>query len=473
MVTLIIVLAIASFFRLYNTTEVPPGLYPDEAMNGNNALEVLETGEWKVYYPENNGREGLFINIQALLLSLTGVNEPWILRLPSAIFGVLTVLGFYLMLRELLLLTKMRGVQTIVLAGSFFMATSVWHIIFSRIGFRAVMAPLFLVWGIYFLALALRKRRLSWAFLAGIPFGLGMYTYIAYRPMPILAVVLAFFCHRQKDVWRALLGTAVVAMIIALPLLLFFYQSPQEFLGRTGQISVFNSETPFMDLTQNTALTLGMFNIHGDSNWRHNIAGEPQLFWPVGILFILGFILAIRRRSAFDWLMMIWFVLALLPVVISNEGMPHALRAILILPPVMSFAGTGFLWIWQTLANRLRPQVLYSLLALGALMLIVHTYTAYFVTWAESPHVARAFSAEYVELGRAINAVPPSESKLVVVRAGGVPVRGLSMPAQTVMFITDSFTAAKQNEKNIRYMTDAEYKTLEGVVSSEHVFFID
>ncbi len=48
------VLIIASFFRLYNLKSVPPGLYPDEAMNGSNALEAIETGEYKIFYPENN-----------------------------------------------------------------------------------------------------------------------------------------------------------------------------------------------------------------------------------------------------------------------------------------------------------------------------------------------------------------------------------------------------------------------------------
>ena len=52
---LLIILIIASFFRLYNlsgTNSVPPGLYPDEAINGNNASEALDTGNFKVFYPK-------------------------------------------------------------------------------------------------------------------------------------------------------------------------------------------------------------------------------------------------------------------------------------------------------------------------------------------------------------------------------------------------------------------------------------
>ena len=89
---LILILVIATFFRLWQIQTIPPGLYPDEAMNGNNALEALDTGDFKVFYSENNGREGLFINIQAIFLWLFG-NKPWVLRLPSVIFGLFTVLG--------------------------------------------------------------------------------------------------------------------------------------------------------------------------------------------------------------------------------------------------------------------------------------------------------------------------------------------------------------------------------------------
>jgi predicted membrane-bound mannosyltransferase len=61
---LFLIVSIALFLRTYHLTELPPGLYPDEAMNGDNTMHALHTGAWSVFYPENNGREGLFINIR-------------------------------------------------------------------------------------------------------------------------------------------------------------------------------------------------------------------------------------------------------------------------------------------------------------------------------------------------------------------------------------------------------------------------
>src|ERR1035438_1650811 len=93
-IPLVLILAIAAFLRLYRLESVPPGLYHDEAMNGNNALEVLESGRVAPFYPENGGREGLYINVETLFVHFLG-NKPWVLRLPAAIFGILTVWGVY------------------------------------------------------------------------------------------------------------------------------------------------------------------------------------------------------------------------------------------------------------------------------------------------------------------------------------------------------------------------------------------
>ena len=94
------------FFRFWHITDTPPGLYPDEAMNGNNAAQALETGAFRVFYAENNGREGLFINLQAISLWLFG-HEPWALRVVSAILGTITVLGIYLLFLKFLLHSQM------------------------------------------------------------------------------------------------------------------------------------------------------------------------------------------------------------------------------------------------------------------------------------------------------------------------------------------------------------------------------
>ncbi|MDE2079675.1 MAG: glycosyltransferase family 39 protein [Patescibacteria group bacterium] len=505
-----LVLIIAAFLRFYHFTLLPPGLYPDEAMDGNNAVEALHTGDLKVYYPENNGREGLFMNMQALLMRATGVmNEPWILRLPSAIFGLLTVLGIYFLAAELFS-------PAVGLFSSFLVATSFWHIMFSRIGFRAILAPFFLTWALYLFLSSLKHaveneegshkksgvlnsksetisksqsvnpKRVSClefrasclAALGGLLYGLGFYTYISYRVSPLLFLLFIPFLWRDKKFWRTAAIFVGAAFLVALPIGLYYLHHPADFFGRTSEISVFASPTPLKDLAGNILKTALMFNWRGDENWRQNYAGAPELFWPVGILFLIGLALAIKNlfsktgRQAPDsernpsrglrvlsenqkleiGILLLWLLLAALPVVISDEGIPHALRAILMIPPVFILAALGGAWLYAFLARFCTPLILKSALAAFVLMLAAQAYYAYFDAWGGNPNVQGAFAADYAEIGRTINDLPPAMPKYVVVDAGGVLVRGIPMPAETVMFITGTYLPEGQRAKNVHYV---------------------
>ena len=84
-ILLLLILAIAAGLRFYALPTTPPGLFVDEAMDGANALEALETGHFSVFYPEDNGREGLYVNVAAPFVSVLG-NQAWVLRIPAAIF---------------------------------------------------------------------------------------------------------------------------------------------------------------------------------------------------------------------------------------------------------------------------------------------------------------------------------------------------------------------------------------------------
>ncbi|MFA4999378.1 MAG: glycosyltransferase family 39 protein [Parcubacteria group bacterium] len=469
---LLSVIIIASFFRLYNLKSVPPGLYPDEAMNGNNAIEAIEIKNWKVFYPENNGREGLFINIQSFFLETFGVNEPWVLRLTSALFGILGIVGIFFLASELFKKDKNR--LGLALLSSFLMAGSFWHINFSRIGFRAIMAPTILVWASYFLLIAFQEKDKLWknmlfALLSGLVYGLGFHSYISYRATPIvIAVPLVFFLikfikERKFKKFAAIAGIFFAgAIIAAYPLISYFIQNPADFFGRTSQISVFASVSPIKDLAVNTLKTALMFNFAGDMNWRHNFSGSPELSISVGIFFLVGIcllgkkILTRSRELMPEWFLFVWIVVSLLPVIISNEGIPHALRAIITIPAIMMTSAIGMYYLGEKLrawfyAAR-QGKILFKI-CVGIIFsfLIMEPFIAYFVLWAKNPNVTQAFNADYVEIANTIKVLPKEAEKYIVVLANGVDVRGIPMPAQTVQFLTNSFTEKDMEKNHIRY----------------------
>ena len=473
-IPLLLILIIAAFFRFFLITEIPPGLYPDEAMNGNNALEAIKTGEYKIFYPENNGREGMFINIQAFFLTLIQKNEPWVLRLPSAIFGILTVLGIFFLAKELFRNSK------VALLSSFLLATSFWHINFSRIGFRAIMAPLLLTWGIYLLLISFHKGKLLIPILAGFIYGLGFHTYIAYRITPLIFIPILWH-YRHHENFKKITALFLLATFLAfLPLGLYFFENPKDFFGRTTQVSIFAGESPLKDLALNSLKTLGAFNFVGDWNWRHNYAGNSLLFWPAGIIFLIGLGIAIisiiknynsKSKNNYDsteveyakilrfafCILILWLIITSLPVVVSNEGIPHSLRMILMIPPVFILAGYGGIKLFEFLVAKsyeaqLRKIWAYALVLLFLGIILYKPYQTYFIKWGKNKEVENAFAKNYVEIGKEINKLPLEIPKYIIVEAKGTDVRGFPMPTQTVMFLTDSFRKEGQIKKNIHYI---------------------
>ena len=96
----ILILTAGIFLRFWKLDVLPPGIQYDEAYNGIDAIHANETGDYKIFYPENTGREGLHINVTAFFIKLFGVSSLS-LRLANAMWGSLTLVGFYFFLREL------------------------------------------------------------------------------------------------------------------------------------------------------------------------------------------------------------------------------------------------------------------------------------------------------------------------------------------------------------------------------------
>jgi 4-amino-4-deoxy-L-arabinose transferase-like glycosyltransferase len=389
---LILILAYAAFLRLYRLADLPPGLYRDEAANGTDARRGFA-----IFYPANNGREGLFIDIQAVSIAAFG-NEPWALRLPSAVFGVLTVGGLYLLGAELF------GEEAGLLAA-FFLATSFWHLNFSRIGLRAISAPCFLVWSLWLLLTGMRRARSLLLVFAAIVYGLGFYTYIAYRITPLL---IAIVLYRMRASRRAsLLFTATAALTIA-PLAIYFALHPAALTEYPERISVLHHSQPAWEVVLNVWRTFRMFFRHGDPNWRHNAAYRAELYWPVAALFAAGVILSVMWRRKFVYAIpLVWLFVAAIPVVLSGDTLPHALRSLLMAPAVFLLAAIA---AREAMARVRLPA---AAIAVIAVWLAWEPYHTYFEVWAKNPNVAEAFDIEAVQLARRLRQTPGEKTVLV------------------------------------------------------------
>ncbi len=490
----LLIVSVAVFFRLYHLSETPPGLFFDEAVEGNDASLALESDNFSVFYPDNNGREGLLVALEATSIKFLG-HTAMALRIVSAIIGILTVIGLYLLVKQIF------QWQIATFTGILF-ASSFWHVMFSRIGFRAILAPFCLVWGSYFLWKALQRGHKFDFAIAGFFWALGFYTYISFRIMPMIVLITLFgywqfikdhfnhesYIHARTRLISGIGMFMIVFAIVSLPIFNYFYNNPGDFWGRIDQLSIFKSDHPFSLLAMNTARTIGMFFISGDMNWRHNISGEALLILPLAVLFAIGFVRnyfnIIRRRngrwhfSAIHLFLLLWFVVGLIPAIISNESIPHALRALQVVPVVYIFIGEAMWWLydhirkWYYLRDPhqfktahhmyFRESSLVATLVIVVLSgaIVVTDYHRYFEIWAHEPKVAAAFKEDDFAIVARIQDTPNRIKKYIVVESTGILVNNIPIQAQTIMYLTDTATQSKQKLRNIEYVTPAQFKRI-------------
>lgn len=437
------IMALAIAFRFYQIMAMPGGLFPDEAANG---LDVnsMQQGNLQPFYERNNGREGLFFYMLWGSVEAFG-RGPWQHHIVSALVGVLSVLLCFLVTRQLFKIFSrdnengaMRATNMALLA-SFFMAVSTWHIVLSRTSFRAILIPLFTALTFYLLLLAVgatsKARRYVWAFLTGAAFALGFYTYIAYRimvPLVGVAVLWPFLVdvikaprfENIKKFFGPFVALCVGAAAFIAPLAYYFYTHPGTFVGRSGQVSIFNPDLNGGDLLGTLAqvcwLSIKAYFIDGDLNWRHNISGEPFLSIIISPFFAIGLVgvtlLAARYiftpiKNKLDWkyfLLAGWFWSMLIPSVTTAEGIPHGLRAIGTIPAVFIITAVGLMWVmdlaskvvkkyWPYLSENKRKILNFAFglkTVAFVVALILQSYFLYFIYAANSPENFFAFRSD-------------------------------------------------------------------------------
>lgn len=438
-------MTLAIIFRFYQIVAMPGGLFPDEAANGLD-INSMQQGDLQPFYERGNGREALFFYMLWGSVEVFG-KGPWQHHIVSAGIGVLAVLGCFLATRKLFqLLAKetdgaiaAKKATDLALLASFFMAVSAWHTVLSRTAFRANLIPLFTTFSIYFLILTVmaetRAKRYIWSIITGATFALGFYSYIAYRIfVPIVA--FAILWPLAVDIWqsprfqniRKLFWPTIVAklsfIIFISPLAYYFYTHPGSFIGRSGQVSVFNPELNNGNLV-GTILEVSWVSLRayfwdGDLNWRHNISGEPFLSIIISPFFAIGLVgvtyLAARYiftpiRNKLDWK---YFLIAgcfwgmLIPVITTAEGIPHGLRAIGTIPFVFIISAIGLMWVMgyaSKVVNKFWPYLsetqhkilnfAFNLKTIAFIIaLVLQSFFLYFVYAANSPENFYAFRSD-------------------------------------------------------------------------------
>ncbi len=406
LLVLLLLLAGAAL-RLVAPGDVPPGLYHDEAQHGLDALAVLESGELPLYFTANNGREPLYIYLVTAAVGLLG-RSPLAVRLPAFFAGFLTLAATYDLGR--VLFGRRAGLWALGV-----LSATLWHVHLSRVGFRAVLLPLFTALFLAQAVRAVKRGRAGYWIAAGALYGAAWYTYTGVRFTPVaLAAVLLYglLLHRERTLglWRGALLFCGAALVLLAPLGLYTLRYPEVVLQRAGQVSVFSPEIsggdPWGTLLRHLWRTGLIFFVRGDRIWRHNLAWRPVWDPALGLAFVagVGVALATFRRRAGTALVLLWTLVMLVPTVLAEDA-PHFLRAVGVLPVVALLPALGLTWIADRAGRFLSHVSRFMLPALLLLFGLGATSYDYFVRYAQAPLAHHWFEAGPVALAGQINAL--------------------------------------------------------------------
>jgi 4-amino-4-deoxy-L-arabinose transferase-like glycosyltransferase len=242
------------------------------------------------------------------------------------------------------------------LAGGVLVASSFWQLMFSRQAIRPISMPLCAAAGLWCLWEALEcppdartlglPRRLLWHAATGVLFGLGLYTYIAFRlvgPAALAIGALLLWNRRAGDRRvdpRGLALALLLMLLVAVPLGRYYATHSADFWRRTQQVrdqeggaSVLRDP---LAATRGYLVTLRSFVWDGYAAPNVNQPGRPILDPLLALWAMAGFALALRHPlRPLHGVALLWFLVFILPSALSSPG--HPVRELGATPAVFLF----------------------------------------------------------------------------------------------------------------------------------------
>lgn len=375
---LILILTLAACLRLIRLDSIPIGFNDDEAAFGYNAYSILKTGrdEWGRLLPfpvfESFGDWKLvgYLYLTVISQFFFGVNE-FATRLPSAIFGVLTVFATYLLTKELF--KKSNFQFSLAHLSALMLAISPWHIAASRNAFESDLLSFFITIGTYWFLKGLTNhgKFLTLAFAA---FAINFYFYrSSWLFIPVFGFTILYLHKEYLVKFKSLIFKNILLFIIlSLPLIpsvltfrgqsRFFQESFIAGVSRIGIINEVNQARGICKSHVPKVLCLIIYNKYiyftkaYISNYIQNLSyavffenasptgfqsfAKRGVFYLVDLpLLVFGFIFLFKDRSPAIKILIPWILIA--PIGAAFAGVGNYGRINLIMPALQIAAAFG------------------------------------------------------------------------------------------------------------------------------------
>ena len=237
---LVALTVLAAVPRLVALADIPPGLHGDEAWTGLDARRVLNEGWIGPYVVSALGQPTGPLYFAAPIVAIFG-DTVFAVRLSMALLAIVTIPVAYLTFRV------MSG-RTLATFAAIFLALSLWHLHYSRIGFMVISWPLVELVTLLFLFLGVKSGRWLFFGLAGLAFGAGIYTYNAYPVFALpFGLVVVWLAWRNRGHDRVGFAARValmlaLAFLAALPMILYAADSDNSYLSHHRGLSILETD---------------------------------------------------------------------------------------------------------------------------------------------------------------------------------------------------------------------------------------
>ncbi len=474
---LLLIIILSTLLRLTYLATAPPSLNWDEVSVGWNAYSLLTTGSdeygnrWPLSIRSfNDFKPPVYTYSDIPVMALLGRTELAV-RLPSVLAGIGAVIVLYLFVGQLLQFNgQTRG--GLPLLAALLLATSPWHLQFSRIAFEASLALLFFLTGALFLLLFFNKSKAYYLFLSILSFVLSAYTHHSVKLILPLFLLLVAICYRGYFLkkWRSVLLGAFFGFILLLPMVRNSLRSQGQ-VSRFATVSIFAQANSFHNRGDPVPVVLiKNYFSHLDPRFLFwGIGDNPRHHAPfVGVLLLwsLPFILLgigslVRKKPKYLGLLLIWFILSPLAAIFSIDN-PHASRSFLYIP--MHVIVTAFGLAALTKKRGLVPVPMTLIVVIAFSLNLLYFFHQYFLVMPKS------FSSDwqygYKELVQSIQARQSRYQKVYISSAYDQPYIYFLFYGSENNILKNDGTFSQQIGKyyfvNFKAWTKADWDSLEG-----------
>src|SRR5260221_6734071 len=396
-ILLLLIIIVAFILRFWALGSVPPSPDWDEVALGYDAYSIMHTGrdEFGTFMPAvlrsfDDYKPALYTYLAIPSIAIFGLTT-FAVRFPSVVMGLVGILAFYFLARELFGNLGKKQAEILALLSAFLMSISPWHIQFSHTAFETNTGLTFNLLTVLFFLKGLKKpwMLILSAFFAGM--NLSVYqSERVFTPLLVLVLVIIYWKELLAVSKKYLFGSVLVGLIAILPMLSFIISHPDS-LQRVQGTSLFSQQTQSIQTTINRLKDdtdnhdiVGLlidnrrviyakeivagYLVHFDPDWlflegdnnRHH-APRMGLLYLLDLPFVLlgiYFLLFGPFEKKTKYIIFSWLLLAPVPAAITFE-VPHAVRTMNMLPMFLLFIAIGltsfYAYFLENPVSRLKP----------------------------------------------------------------------------------------------------------------------